>query len=229
MILKFGSRGDEVRQVQILLNGLMDPKPLIKADGNFGYKTEELLKAFQRSRGLEPDGKVGPKTRAALKLQEIAVERPNSPKSGKSWIDIAIAEIGVKENALPGEHNNRIVEYHKATTLKASDDETAWCSSFVNWVLLQAGDKGTGSALARSWLNWGKAIDTPQRGCIIVIKKKTPGYTATTGSTSGFHVGFYVSHSESAVKILGGNQSDQVKYSNFSLSGFDVKGYRVLA
>ena len=229
MELKFGSRGDEVRQVQILLNGVMNPKPLLKADGSFGYQTDQLIKAFQKAKGLEPDGRVGPRTRAALMLKDIALERPNSPKTGKSWIDIAIAEMGVKENALPGQHHNRILEYHKTTTLKATEDETPWCSSFVNWVVIQAGDKGTNSALARSWLNWGKAIETPTRGCIIVIKKKSPGMTQATGSPTGFHVGFYVSHTESYVKILGGNQSDSVKYSSFGLSGYDVKGYRVLA
>ena len=229
MELKFGSRGDEVRQIQILLNGMMKPTPLLKADGHFGYKTDQLIKAFQKAKGLEADGRVGPRTRAALLLKEIALERPNSPKSGKSWIDIAIAEIGVKENAQPGQHHNRIVEYHKTCTLKATQDETPWCSSFVNWVVIQAGDKGTNNALAKSWLNWGKEIETPTRGCIIVIKKKTAGFTNQTGSSTGFHVGFYVSHTPTSVKILGGNQSDSVKYSNFMLSAFDVKGYRVLA
>ncbi len=229
MILKFGSRGDEVRQVQILLNGTMNPNPLLKADGHFGFKTGELIKAFQKAKGLEPDGSVGPKTRAALLLKEVAFQRPNSPQSGKSWIDIAIAEIGVKENALPGKHHDRIVEYHKTATLKATQDETPWCSSFVNWVVIQAGDKGTNNALAKSWLNWGKALETPTRGCIVVIKKKTPGMTQATGSTTGFHVGFYVSHTTTHIKILGGNQGDQVKYSNFALSAYEVKGYRAAA
>lgn len=229
MILTFGSRGDEVRQIQVLLNGAMNPKPLLKADGNFGFKTEQLIKAFQKAKGIEADGTVGPKTRAALLLKEIAFQHAASPSIGKSWIDIAIAEIGVQENALPGHHTNRIIEYHKTTVLKATTDETPWCSSFVNWVVIQSGDRGTNNALARSWLDWGKAIDKPVRGCIVVIKKKTPGFTQATGSTTGFHVGFYVSHTDSSIRILGGNQSDQVKYSNFMLSAFDVKGYRLAA
>jgi len=35
-------------------------------DGSFGAKTLERVKEFQRSRGLEDDGKCGPLTRAAL-------------------------------------------------------------------------------------------------------------------------------------------------------------------
>lgn len=63
---------------------------------------------------------------------------------------IAKAEMGIYENSAPGKHNKRIIEYHAVTTLKATTDETPWCSSFVNWVVKQAGYKGTDSALAKS-------------------------------------------------------------------------------
>jgi uncharacterized protein (TIGR02594 family) len=70
---------------------------------------------------------------------------------------IARAEIGTHE--IPGSRNNpRILEYHQATTLRARDDETSWCSSFVNWTMQQAGVQGTHSAAARSWLSWGQAV-----------------------------------------------------------------------
>jgi hypothetical protein len=75
-------------------------------------------------------------------------------------------------------------------------------------------------------LNWGAAVASPQPGDIVVIKKKTPGFAQATGSTTGFHVGFYISSTPSHIRILGGNQSNQVKYSNFPLSGYEVKGYR---
>lgn len=61
--IKKGSRGDEVLQLQKLLNknghGLTE-------DGDFGAKTEAAVIAFQRSHGLEADGIVGLKTWAAL-------------------------------------------------------------------------------------------------------------------------------------------------------------------
>ena len=66
------------------------------------------------------------------------------------WIDIAKGEMHQAE--IPGPMANpRIVEYHATTSLKATFDEVPWCSAFVNWVMEQAGIKGTGSAKARSW------------------------------------------------------------------------------
>ena len=77
------------------------------------------------------------------------------------WMQYAEGEIGVTET--PGaSHTQRILEYHKETSLGASDDETPWCASFANWVLKQAGIAGTNSAAARSFMQWGKAISEPQ-------------------------------------------------------------------
>ena len=60
MILKLGSRGNEVKALQEKLN--------LKADGIFGSITEEAVKDFQRSNGLEVDGIVGANTLSKLNL-----------------------------------------------------------------------------------------------------------------------------------------------------------------
>ena len=60
MILKLGSRGNEVKVLQEKLN--------LKADGIFGPLTEEAVKDFQRSNGLEVDGIVGANTLSKLNL-----------------------------------------------------------------------------------------------------------------------------------------------------------------
>ena len=82
-ILKKGSSGEDVKQLQELLNGaagkdvlqgndtalanlLMAQSTPLTIDGKFGAKTEEAVRAFQRDSGLTADGIVGDQTWAAL-------------------------------------------------------------------------------------------------------------------------------------------------------------------
>jgi peptidoglycan hydrolase-like protein with peptidoglycan-binding domain len=56
--LRRGDENDHVKTVQ--------QKVGVKADGDFGPKTEAAVRAFQRDHGLVPDGIVGPKTWAVI-------------------------------------------------------------------------------------------------------------------------------------------------------------------
>lgn len=129
----------------------------------------------------------------------------NKNDVGKTpWMDYALSQLGQTEMN-PGE-NPAILGYH-ATTGRFKTDETPWCSSFVNWSVTQAEVKGTNSAKALSWSNWGKTLDKPAYGSIAVIDY---------GKGKG-HVGFVAGvNSEGKIVLLGGNQSDMVKYSAFS-------------
>lgn len=60
MILKLGSKGNEVKVLQEKLN--------LKVDGIFGPLTEEAVKDFQRSNSLEVDGIAGADTLSKLNL-----------------------------------------------------------------------------------------------------------------------------------------------------------------
>jgi uncharacterized protein (TIGR02594 family) len=222
--LKTGSHGPAVRQLQLLLNAQLSPSPNLPADGSFGPRTRDALLRFQTAKHLTADGIAGPLVMHALGQKPVSIVAPAG--TGPAWLQIAQAELGIHENSLPGQQNKRIIEYHAATTLKAQIDEVPWCSSFVNWVMKQAGYTGTGNALAMSWLTWGREQKTPQAGAITVIKKKGANKDHATGSSTGFHVGFYVGSTPSAIRLLGGNQGDSVKYSNFMLAGYDIRGYR---
>ncbi len=137
--------------------------------------------------------------------------------SSATWFAIAMREMetGVDEVAGP-EHNPRIVEYHQSTSLKATDDETPWCSSFVNWCMEQAGEEKTNSAMARSWLKWGEALAEPRKGCVAVFSR---GNIPTAG-----HVGFYVDEINGRILLLGGNQSNQININSYPKSS--LLGYR---
>ena len=67
--LRLGSRGDEVRRVQEYLRvvaGSYPAVPLIEADGIYGPRTEEAVRAFQRQFGLPETGVVDLRTFDAL-------------------------------------------------------------------------------------------------------------------------------------------------------------------
>ena len=72
-MLKSGSRGDEVRELQEKLNSLGYDAGT--ADGIFGPNTESALKAFQEASSLTADGVAGPMTLlridAAVKSAEM--------------------------------------------------------------------------------------------------------------------------------------------------------------
>jgi uncharacterized protein (TIGR02594 family) len=134
------------------------------------------------------------------------------------WLEIARKELGTAEVPGPGD-NPRIAEYLHSTNIGSpanENDETAWCSAFVNWCVTKAGYKGTNSAWARSWLNWGVEADELIPGTIVVLER---------GPDFG-HVGFAIGYDddEENVLLLGGNQGDKVSKAWFPTSR--VLGYR---
>lgn len=64
-ILRRGSTDEEVKFLQNLLNYYYYS---LAVDGVFGQRTEAVVKAFQKSRGLRADGVVGRKTWEALQF-----------------------------------------------------------------------------------------------------------------------------------------------------------------
>ena len=69
-MLSIGSRGPEVVTLQQQLNSQLSPSPNLVADGIFGARTREAVRAYQRNAGLAADGLVGPLTRAALGMPD---------------------------------------------------------------------------------------------------------------------------------------------------------------
>jgi hypothetical protein len=73
-LLRRGSTGQAVRDLQEKLNQVLKPVPLLAVDGIFGSKTDAAVRAFQLKAKLVIDGIVGPKTQAAL-----AAAKPGPP------------------------------------------------------------------------------------------------------------------------------------------------------
>ena len=136
------------------------------------------------------------------------------------WLQTAFDEVGTIETK-GVLHNPRILQYHSCTGLGATDDETPWCSSFMCFVMKQCGIQSTRSASSLSWLRWGKALDKPVRGCIVVFERaNSEGHIIPNRG----HVGLWLDQDQYNVHVLGGNQSDQVGISRYRADR--VIGYR---
>ncbi|WP_284775872.1 N-acetylmuramidase domain-containing protein [Agrobacterium sp. lyk4-40-TYG-31] len=87
-MLRLGSKGEGVREVQALLTRAGFP---VKVDGDFGTATDTSLRGYQEANGLHIDGVAGPETMRKLKeLQTSPEEKPGS---------LGIAEVPQVKNA----------------------------------------------------------------------------------------------------------------------------------
>lgn len=64
--LKKGSKGEDVKALQILLIGRGYSCGSAGADGDFGSATDKAVRAYQKAKKLEVDGKAGPATMGSL-------------------------------------------------------------------------------------------------------------------------------------------------------------------
>ena len=121
------------------------------------------------------------------------------------WLKVALGELGKNEKDNPA----RIKEYHaKGGGSSKWGGETAWCASFIGWCLNQVGVKGTGSALARSYMKYGKNVLGQKPippGAICVI-------AGNRGASSG-HVFMCEYEKNGRIYAVGGNQSSKNKAS----------------
>ena len=174
-------------------------------------KLKELIDSLFKVTRPEPT-QIVPKPKPAPTqniAQEIIETRPVEESINLKAYRLALKELGQAE--IPGEKDNpRIVLYHSYTQGKADSDEVAWCSAFMNYCIVEAGGVGTGSALARSWLRWGKAVGKPQLGDIVI-------FSSSRGPWAG-HVGFFCEDLGDSILVLGGNQSNKVSFAPYPKS-----------
>ena len=88
MVLKLGSKGEEVKKIQAAL-GLV-------ADGVFGPKTLEAVKKFQKEHGLVVDGIVGEKTLAKM-LNNTVSQQSDSINITKGYINTHISKLANRQ------------------------------------------------------------------------------------------------------------------------------------
>lgn len=121
---------------------------------------------------------------------------------------IAAKQLGMNER----DQNAALSEYLSNGGVNLDPAVTAWCAAYVNATLAQTGMEGTGSNLARSFLEWGQEVKDPMKGDIVVFSRGDPN------GPYG-HVGFFDGYNEDGtIRVLGGNQGSagEVSIANYS-------------
>jgi uncharacterized protein (TIGR02594 family) len=136
--------------------------------------------------------------------QEFNDKKPVSPISYVEQICLKLFELGMSFIGINESRNEKEIRiFHNHSNAKGSGAKVAWCSSFMNYLIYLLGLTGTGSALARSWLKWGRKIESPIKGCIVVF------WRDSISSHLG-HVALYSHMDEKYIYVLGGNQDNKV-------------------
>ncbi len=122
------------------------------------------------------------------------------------------------DNSKPDRESNPLLEalrWKGANSSQVGVPAELWCADFMNFILGQTGQNGTGSRAARSFLKYGKQVDGPRVGAIVVL--------ARGGSLSG-HVGI-VRGTDGAgnIIVISGNHGNKVWESPYPKSR--VLGY----
>ena len=128
----------------------------------------------------------------------------------EAMLRFASQYIGLQE-IVGEEHNPIILQMFKDIGFSwVKDDETAWCSCFINWVAYQTGCAMSNKLNARSWLYVGKETSNPEPGDIAVLWRESP--TSWKG-----HVGIFTGSTKTGnIWLLSGNQNNEVNVSEYS-------------
>lgn len=134
------------------------------------------------------------------------------------WMRIAKGYLGLKE--APGAANNpKVVDLYRLSGFAGiKHDSVPWCAALVGGVLARSGIAPSGSLMARSYEQWGSALEAPIYGCVGVM------WRGSKSSGQG-HVGFVVGANASEIIMISGNHGDAVTIGAFARSRFTAYRY----
>lgn len=145
------------------------------------------------------------------------------------WMRFAVEEAkhfkGMVEDDIEKEKNYHVLVNTGQTTIsnKKGGNNSAWCAAFVNWCLIKDGRSIGNPGFVETKRNRGM---DPERGRanaferlsnFVEIKKPIFGAIAIVHSGGpGQHVGFVYAKSGDRIVVLGGNQANQINFSEFT-------------
>lgn len=127
------------------------------------------------------------------------------PQREPRWLEIARADIGVKETPGPKSNPTVLAYFADVGRPDIKDDATAWCAAGLGSWLKRAGLRipAPKDALAAiSYEKWGVPTNEPRLGAIVVIRRPGEAWMR--------HTGILVAANPTFVWLVSANASDRV-------------------
>ena len=216
--------GDDVRELQRLLNERLALDPPLVVDGHFGPLTLEALYAFQASsvgpdgRPLTVDGIVGPVTWWALTThdqsrafatEEAPLLRIGHPRCdlAAAVIDVAVEEMRARAREIGGNNQGTFVRKY------LRGGEAPWCAGFASFCVSKAADRvgvqmpfgysgsarGIRNQLAKLGFSFNVGDEEPYAGDLVFWWRVAPN------SWQG-HVGIVTDYANGVMWTIEGNR-----------------------
>ena len=139
-LLKRGCKGDDVRTLQELLMQVGYELPKHGADGDYGAETEIAVEKFQRTRGLEVDGKYGGESHRELMgiIAEMTADEEDEDQAQPQTVQVTVTgdRVNVREGAGTA---------YDVITLVKKGDRLEWVATAVNgWHSVKLSDGRAG-------------------------------------------------------------------------------------
>ena len=187
---------------QALLAKGFNPGPI---DGLDGPTTRRAIRAFRQAIGLPVTEDADREFMNALFEDEL----PPPPENNAAWFRAAHDKLLLHEKI----NNAKLWSFLKRGGGELGDpSKHPWCGDFVETCLaltLPREPLPKLPYLARGWLDFGRPIDGPCVGAIVVLYRGKP-----TGSFG--HVGFYYGEDKKYFHLIGGNQANRVSIARMS-------------
>jgi uncharacterized protein (TIGR02594 family) len=147
--------------------------------------------------------------------------------------DLAQRFLGVKESS-GASSNPAVLAMLRLDNSWPESDTVAWCSAFTNYIAWLLRLPRSKSLAARSWLNVGTPVpllSAVPGYDVVILKRGGPNQPGPKVIKAQGHVGFFAGMNgvrpNTEVRVLGGNQGDEVSIESFSVD--QVLGVRRLA
>lgn len=172
------------------------------ADGVYGPKTKAAVISFQKAKGLDSDGVVGPKTWETLFPKKS--KTPVLKDTRAPWVDQLLKVRGLHEV----QNYSALVKWLKSDGNALGDPRKfPWCGDAVETAIKLALPNEvlpSNPYWVRNYVDWGIGVK-PQYGAILIFSRGKGG-----------HVGFYMGETNDYYLVLGGNQTNAVTISRIA-------------